>query len=335
MSAIFFGDMGASLRNMRLITQVKQDLEKYSYEVSSGLKQDLGDSVSGDFTPLASIERSLRTFESYNLAIQEADLFASSMQSTFETISSHVSDMTSSLLTASTSGITTSVSVAAQDARARFDAVASALNTRVGDRSLFSGAATGKTALTSSENMMAALEVAVAGATTAADVEAIVDDWFMSSGGGYETLAYQGSDKAISSFSLGENEEIQLEITAKDNSIRKTLKGLSLASLIDSGVLSADLTEQAALLRSAGETLMGSQAGNADLQARVGTVEARIEDAKLTNSSMTYSFETAKSEIMSSDIYESASLLTQTESQLELVYTLTARMSRLSLADYI
>ncbi len=335
MTAISYGDMGASLRNMRLITQVKQDLDKYSYEVSSGQKQDLGAAVSGDFTPLASIERSLRTLESYDVAIQEANLFATSMQTTFGAISSHVADLSSSLLTSSTNGDATSISVAAQDARTRFDAVVSGLNTRIGDRSLFSGTATSKTALIPAEDMLAELQTAVTGATTAADVETIVDDWFMSAGGGYETLAYQGSDNALSPFSLGENESVRLGITAKDDAIRQTLKGLALASLVDEGVFSSDLNEQASLMRSAGETLMGSQAGMADLQARVGTVEARIEDANLSNSSMTYAFETAKSEIISSDPYKAASLLTQTETQLELVYTLTAHMSRLSLSDYI
>ncbi|AVW92580.1 flagellin [Celeribacter baekdonensis] len=188
MTAISYGDMGASLRNMRLITQVKQDLDKYSYEVSSGQKQDLAAAVSGDFTPLASIERSLRTLESYDVAIQEANLFATSMQTTFGAISSHVADLSSTLLTSSTNGDATSISVAAQDARTRFDAVISGLNTRIGDRSLFSGTATSKTALIPAEDMLTELQTAVAGATTAADVETIVDDWFMSAGAAMKRL---------------------------------------------------------------------------------------------------------------------------------------------------
>lgn len=335
MSTISFGDMAASIRNMRITTQTKQDLDRYNYEVASGEKYDLSSSVSGDFSPLASIERSLRTLGSYDIAIQEADLFATALQSSFGSVSSHVAKLSSSLLTASTNADATSVSVAAKDARTRFDAVVSTLNARIGDRALLSGAATGTTALISADDMMSELMTAVAGATTVADVETIVDDWFMSSGGGYETTAYQGSANPLSPFSLGENEKVKLEITAQNDSIRETLMGLAVASLVDEGVFEGDVGAQASLLRSAGETLMGAQAGLADLQAQVGSIEARIEEANLSNSAMTYSYELAKSEIISADPYESASMLTQTETQLQLIYTLTARMSQLSLADYI
>lgn len=335
MSSIFFGDMASATRNMRLTTQVKQDLDKYTYEAASGQKQELAEALSGDFSPLASIERSLRTLESYDVAIQEANLFATSMQTSLDTVAGHVEELSTSLLTASTNGDATSVSVAATDARTRFDGVVSILNTRVGDRSLFSGTATGTTSLISSEDMLADLSTAVAGATTVSDVETIVDDWFMSAGGGYETLAYQGSDKPLSSFALGENDSVQLKITAENKGIREALKGLALASLADEGVFPAGSEEQIELLRTAGQTLMTAKAGVVDLQSKVGNVEARIEQANVTNSSATYSYAAAKSELTSADPFESASLLKQTETQLQLIYTLTSRMSQLSLADYI
>lgn len=335
MSVISFGDMAASIRNMRVTTQTKLDLEKYGSEVASGEKYDLSASVSGDFSPLASIERSLRTLQSYDLAIKEADLFATTVQSSLGSISEHVEELSSVLLTASTNGDATSVSVAGTDARTRFDAVVSTLNTRIGNRSLFSGAATGETALISADEIMNDLVAAVAGSSSFSDVEAIVDDWFMSSSGGFEMIAYQGSDIALSPFALGEHETVRVDFSANDASIREALKGLAMAALVDEGVLEGSVSEQTSLLRSAGETLMGVQAGLADLRAQVGAVEARIEEASLSNSAMTFSYETAKSEIVSADAYETASMLTQTETQLQLIYTLTARMSRLSLSDYI
>ncbi len=335
MSTVFFGDMASSARNMRITTQIKQNLETYSYEVASGQKEDMAKAVSGDFGPLASIERALRTLSSYDTAIQEANLFASTLQTTLGTVSDHIGELSSTLLTASTNGDATSISVSATDARTRFDAVVSALNTRIGDRSLLSGAATATTPLISADDMLADLSVVIASATTVEDVETLVDDWFMSVGGGYETIAYQGSSTPLSDFALGDGESIGLGMTAEDEDIRTVLKGLALASLVKEGTFSSDLSSQAALLRSAGETLMGSQSGLADLQARVGSVEARIEEANLSNSAKTYSYEMAKSDIISADPYEAASLLTQTETQLQLVYTLTARMSQLNLADYL
>ncbi|SFJ61012.1 flagellin [Celeribacter neptunius] len=337
MTSIFFGDMAAATRNMRMTTQVKQNLDQYTYEVASGQKYDLAAAVSGDFSPLASIERSLRTLESYDLSIREAGLFATSMQSALETVSGHVEEASTDLVVAADRGDATSLSVAATDAHTRFDSVVATLNTRIGDRSLFSGAATGKTSLMSSDEMITELQTALvaAGASSVADVEAVVDDWFMSAGGGFETVGYRGSDTPLSAFSLGDQDSVQVKLTGDDDVLRKTLKGLAMASLVDEGLFSDDVTARAQVLHNSGEALMGARAGVADLQSQVGSIESRIEEAKVGNSTMTFSYETAKSEIVAADPYEAASLLQQTETQLQLIYTLTARMSQLSLADYI
>ncbi|AJE44831.1 flagellin [Celeribacter indicus] len=335
MSSISLGDMASTLRTMRFTTQVKQDLERYTSELSSGRKQNIAAAVSGDFTPLSSIERSLRTLASYDLSIREADLFATSMQTTLGTIASHLSDSATGLLTAAANGGETSISVAAGDAQSRFRSILSALNTRVGDRALFSGAATGATAFAPADDILADLQAVVASATTVSDVETLLDDWFMVSGGGFETTAYRGSTRHLSGFTLGDGESASLEVRGDDPALRQVLKGLALASLLDQGLFDGDPDARAQLLRSAGETLMGAQAGLTDLQAQVGSVEARIEEAGAANASMKYSYSRAKSDIVSADPEDTASLLQQTETQLELIYTLTARLSRLTLADYL
>ena len=80
---------------------------------------------------------------------------------------------------------------------------------------------------------------------------------------------------------------------------------------------------------------MSSEAKIADIRAQLGLTEEQISDAKAANGAETYALQMAKSEIMSADIYESASMLTQTQTQLEMMYTLTARLSRLKLSDYL
>lgn len=337
MTSVSFGDMASVLRNMRTTTQVKTDLENYNYEVSSGLKHDLRASVSGDFTPLASVERALRTISAYETSINEASLMATGAQVSLEAISTHVSDMAAPLLTAATSADATSVSVSATDARTRLDAVISAMNARISGRALFAGAATGQVPMITSDDMLTALQtdIAAAGATTADDVATVLDTWFNTAGGGFETLAYQGSGTPLSAMALSETESVSLELTAADPAFRDTLRGIATAALVAEGTLDGDLTQQTEMIRDAGEVLLGAESGLADIRAHVGSVEARIEEALLTNSAQGYAYESAKSDIVSADIYESAALLTQAESQLELIYTLTARLSRLSLSDYL
>jgi flagellar hook-associated protein 3 FlgL len=335
MNSISYGDLASSLKNMRVTTQVKQDLEKYNYEVASGLKSDLSDAVAGDFTPLASLERSIRSLDAYGTALNEAELFTSSLQSVLGTVSDQISDLSVDLLTTADAAQPTTISVTAKDARTKFDAVASVLNTRVGGRSLMSGAATGATALASSNDMLSEIKTLVAGEINADGVIAAVENWFDAAGGGFETSGYLGSQNNISPFSLNENQRASINIKADDQSIRDTLKGLILASLVDEGVMSSSQSDQVQLLQAAGETLLSADASIITARAHVGTIEQQISDAETANSAEGYVLKMAKSEIVSVDIYDSAAKLTQAEAQLEMIYTITARLSRLKLSDYL
>ena len=335
MNSISYGDLASSLKNMRITSQVKQDLERYNYEVASGKKSDIRDAVSGDFTPLASLERSIKSLGAYETSLNEADLFASSLQSVLSTVSDQVSDLSIDLLTASDSAQPATIAIASRDARTKFDTVVSVLNTRVGGRALMSGAATGSTALASSADMLNEIKSLVATEVDAAGVISVVDDWFDSPGGGFETNGYLGSQSDISPFALNENQRASVSIKADDQSIRDTLKGLVLASLVDEGIMANNQAEQITLLQFSGETLVTAEAAIITDRAHVGTIEQQISDAKMANSAEGYVLEMAKSEIISADIYDSAAKLTQTQAQLEMIYTITARLSNMKLSDYL
>jgi flagellar hook-associated protein 3 FlgL len=335
MNSISYGDLASSLKNMRLTSQVKQDLERYNYEVASGLKSDLRGAVSGDFTPLASLERSIRSLGAYDSTLAEAELFTSSLQSVLGAVSDQVSDISGDLLGISDPSQTMSVDVIAKDARGRLDTVVALLNTKVGGRALMGGAATGASPLASSGAMMVEIEALVATEVDAAGVISAVENWFDAAGGGFETNGYLGSQNNITPFALNENERVGVDIKADDQSIRDTLKGLVLASLVDEGILAGEPADQALILRSAGAILTSSGADIVAERAHVGVVEGKISEAKMANSAEGYVLEMAKSEIVSADVYDSAAALAQTEAQLELIYTITAKLSRLKLSDYL
>lgn len=134
---------------------------------------------------------------------------------------------------------------------------------------------------------------------------------------------------------MNENQRASIDIKADDQPIRDTLKGLVLAALVDEGIMANSQSDQVQLLQTSGETLLSAGASITATRAHVGTVEQQISDAKLANSAEGYVLEMAKSEIVSADIYDSAAKLTQAEAQLEMIYTITARLSRLKLSDYL
>lgn len=335
MTSITYGDLAHSISSARLTSQVKQDLDTYIAESASGNHEDLSEAVSGDFAPLASIERSIRSLEAYETSQNEASLFTSSLQTVLTNVTESVSHVAFDLITASNTGTQTSLSVSSREASVTFESVVSSFNSSVGGRSLFSGTATGATPLSASSDMLSDIMTLTAGAATAADTITIVDDYFNAVGGGFETGGYHGSENYLSPFSLGEHESAEVQIKADDEAIRNVLKGLALASLVEEGMFSDDLIQQAFIMQTAGENLLESEANILSLQADIGAIEEQIHDAQTARSSEESALELAKSDIISVDLYETATKLTQAETQLEMIYTITARLSQLKLSDYL
>ena len=60
-----------------------------------------------------------------------------------------------------------------------------------------------------------------------------------------------------------------------------------------------------------------------------------VEQADTRNGAQQTALSLARSNLVAADPYETASALTQTEGNLQTLYALTARLSRLSLTDYL
>ena len=69
--------------------------------------------------------------------------------------------------------------------------------------------------------------------------------------------------------------------------------------------------------------------------ARLGRAEAQIEIASARNSAESTALQIARTGMLAADPYETATKLQETQTQLEMIYSITARMTRLSLVDYL
>ncbi len=69
--------------------------------------------------------------------------------------------------------------------------------------------------------------------------------------------------------------------------------------------------------------------------ARVGTTQAQISAAITRNGAEQSALEIAQAGIVSADPYDAATRLEDLQTRIEALYLITARVSRLSLADYI
>jgi len=326
------GDLAQSFVLQRQNTVLKVEIQRLMDESISGRAADTAAHLSGDIQPLVGIDASLARLAGFRSATRDAGLFAGAMQTVLTTVGDMASDLSTQLLGASNTASTVRLNTVAGDARQKFETSVAMLNTRLGDRSLFAGQATSGAALTDGATMLAAIEAATAGATTPADIAAAVTAWFAAPTG--YAAAYQGG-AALVDLQLAPGERARLDITAREPALRDTLRGLAMATFIGSGALAGRPLAQAELAGLAGQSLLQSGAAQTGLSARLGTVEAQIEDASVRNAAERSSLEIARTAMVAVDPYETAARLEATQTQLEMLYALTARMTRLSLVDYL
>jgi len=335
MSLLAIGDRASTFQIRRFSSDLKADLTRLGQELATGRRADLGAAVSGDFGPAAAIERSLTALAAYRTTASETAQLFEAAQLALGEVQSISRAATPGLLTAGNSRDRAMIAASATDARQKFEAVAARLNTRVADRTLFAGAATDGPAMASGAMMLASLKSATAGATTATDVVAAVDAWFDTPGGGFESSGYLGSDAAFGAMAIAEGETIGLDVRADDSVVRETLKALALASLVAEDVLAGDADAQAALFSEAADRLIATDGAVTDLRARIGAAEARVETAKTRNAAEAAAYDLALGELVAVDPYETATELEAVYSQIETLYTVTARIAGLRFTDYM
>lgn len=335
MPILSIGDLASTFQIRRQSTGLKADLSRLGRELATGLRTDLGAQVSGDFGPIAAIERSLTAISAYRTSNAEAAGLFDATQITLGAVQQLGRDLTPGLLTAASSRDPAMIHATAQDARQKFQASIAALNTRAADRTLLAGAATDRPAMAGADTIMAALVAAAAGETTAAGVTAALDAWFDTPGGGFETVAYLGADSSMGPMTIANGETVDVTTRADDPALREALKAQALAALIAEGVLDSDRDQQAALIATASQRSLAADGQITNLRAEIGAVEARVENAGARNAAEASAYEIARIGLIGADPYDTATELEAVYARIEMLYTVTARIAGLKFTDYM
>jgi len=336
MSFVSIGDLSRGFAMRTQNAEIKARLNRLGEEVTTGVTADPSARLRGDFRALGAIERSLKVMDSYDLATKEAALTTDAMQLALERVHQAGQILSPGLLDASTMHDARTIEALGRESEEWLGLSVASLNGQVGGRSLFSGAATDRAALATGAEILNEVKTAVTGLTTAQDVLAAIDAWFDTPGGGFETVGYVGSANPAGAVRLNDRNSMTLDVTAADPVIRDALKGLVAGALLADGTtLGGDFAERAALAGAAGERMLTNAGDLAALQGEIGTAQSRIETIKTENAASRHMLDLARVDMLAVDPYDAATEFQAVEAQLETIYTITARLSRLSLADYI
>ena len=333
MTSLSYGDLAHSflLRRQNVIT--KTEMQVLQSEVVTGQSRDITARVRGDVVPLSGLDSSISRLEGYQTLAREQLLVMGAMQTALNTVHDLSSNLAEFLIGVSTGVSDTRVAAAATTARSNLETVVSALNTRFGDRSIFAGAATASPAIADADTLLDEAQTVVAGLTSASDIEAALATWF-DSPTGFAATVYQGGDP-LAPVNIAVGEQATMDITALDPAIKVTLRGLTMAALLDRGLLAGQSTVRQDIANRAGLSLLQTNTDRAYLTGKLGAVEAQVQNAAARNSAEVTSLKIVRNDITTVDPYEAASRLQDSQAQLEKIYTLTARMTRLSLMDFL
>lgn len=313
----------------------RQELQRLTSEMASGRHADLGRATGGDFTALADIARALDLNTAFSRSIAEAGLLANARQTALARIETETEGLASRIIAFSTNGSMQDMALALSHAPERLEHVVNALNTRVAGVSLFAGNAPDRPALISGPAMLAELRPLVAAAPTADDAIAAIEQWFLAPGGGFETVAWQGGSGPAGPAILGEGLETRAAVSALDPALRELLAGLALTAIAAETSGPGTNADRAKLVTAAVSRISRGDEALIRLRSDLGAGQARIEEARVTIETTRAGLELEQGRLTEADPYRTATDLQALQTRLETLYVLTARLSRLTLTEFL
>ena len=334
MPVISVGDMSQQFISMRNSGAIKSELSELAESLSSGRVTDVTRTLNGDTVRLSGINYSLVQMKGYQQSITETTQTLIGIQAILGQVDTMRADTAEQLLLVSDESTISQVDEAARAARDTFSEMVTVLNTQIADRSLMSGTRVDNPALANPEDMLADMITAIGGATTPAAISAAITTWFNDPAGGFATMGYLGDTGAVAQRRVSETNTVDLDARADDPAIRETLKFAAVAAMAND-LTGLDRTTKATLLQDAGTGLFTASSELIGVRARIGSAEAEVAQSETEMNAQKTSLEIAKNNLVSADPFDTASRLQSVQLQLETHYSVTARLSQLSLLRYI
>lgn len=334
MPVVSVGDMAQQFISMRQGGAIKTELAQLGARLSTGRIGDVTAALGGDTARLSGINHSLKTLDGYLLAAQETGQTLGAIQTVLARLDTLRGDTSAQLLQLSSDSLASQIDAAGDAAADVFADMVGTLNTQIGDRALLGGTAVIGAPLAPAGDMLTDLLAAIGAAATATDIITAVETWFDDPAGGFATMGYLGDVGPPRERPISEGQRVSIDARADDLGIREVLKAAAIAAVAAqrTGLGSAIKTD---LLQQSGQRLHAAATGLIALQARTGAAEAEIARTGTALQAQKTALEIARNDMIGADPYETASRLQAVQLQLETHYSVTARLSRISLLDYI
>ncbi len=311
---------------------LRRQSESARLELTTGRIADLSAALGPRIGEALSLRAAIDAIVVRRQGLAQANLVSTATQASLERIGADGRSIASDALAANGRRDENALKVAAIEARVKLETVFATLNARIAGQSIFAGDATDRPALAGADRLLADVDALFASATDAADFEADLDSYFNDPAGGFQTSIYTGGAGSAPTIEVAPGERIAVAARANDQPIRDILRGLAAIAAAASAPPSA--LRDGSLSAGADAALAGA-GGVIARQTEIGVAEQRAADAALLLEAEETSLTQAYNERTASDPFDAATRLQALEAQLNASFVITARLSQLSLANFL
>lgn len=334
MNLTSIGDLAQHLMQRTRSTQLKNEISVLTQELSTGQVSDVTHRLGGDHAYLSDIDRNISRLDAFSVATREMTLFTAAAQENLTRLNDTAATLGANILASTPSHLESARDTNATQARADLDAVISSLNGSVAGRSIFAGTFTDETPLADAEALLGALRAVVSGLSNAEDIRQAASDWF-DDPAGFRAAIYGGSENDLAPTDVGSDTSVAMPLRADHSVFRGLMRDASLAALATDPALGLNVEAQNDLLLASGESLFAVQGDLTELQAGLGLTQSQLDKSAARNESARTGLEYARNTLLEADPFETATRLEQVQFQLESLYSVTVRTSRLTLLSFM
>lgn len=334
MPVVSIGDMAQQFTSLRNSGAIKTDLARLSESLSTGKVTDITTHLGGETARFSGIKYSLTQLAAYGQAASETQQTLANVQIILGQVENIRGATAERLLLVSDSSTIAQIDEAAIASKDAFEIIVRALNTKVGDRALLAGADVTGRPLAAASDMLNDLRAAIGVTVDPTAILATIATWFDDPLGGFATAGYLGDVGTTPEKRVSETKTVAVDARADDPAIISVLKATAISALAHD-LPGLDRQTKSTLLQGAGQKLFAASSDLIAVQSRIGFAESRVAQAQAESSAQQTALGIMQNNLVSADPFETASQLQAVQLQLETHFTVTARMSQLSLLRYI
>ena len=330
-----YPDLLGQLQRGRTTAQIRERLQTVSTEAVTGLKSDVTKATNGALGDGHLLRKAINDVEQIQginaLSQTRLSLMTGAISGSRESIDDIHTRGTVILEQNNAVGL----DIIASEAEASLESIMSAFSVSHGNRYLFSGDRTQTPPFADTQQLLDDVRAIMTTAATPAEIETALDQYFNDPAGGFQTTIYQGTDTPPPPLPYADGKSAPITLTGQSSDIKDALRGLAVlatAQDFNSDITSTPFRD---VFTQGLTSVSNANQAFITLEGQMGIYASQINQSNERLSDEAQILSTAFQDMFGRDQFEAAGELKALEAQLQASYTITARLSDLTLTNFI